>query len=104
MFLDAFKNVFLIISSGSSELGKIVLISLEVTLTATIIASFFGIITGFLLAISEFRFKKWVITFLNTTLAIPTVVIGLFLYGLLSRNGVFGELSLLYTKTSIFSR
>ncbi len=101
MFFDAFENIFLIISSGSTDLGIIVWISLEVTLIATIIASVFGIIIGFILAITEFKFKQLIISILNTSLAIPTVVIGLFLYGLLSRSGVFGNFSLLYTKTAI---
>lgn len=101
MFLDAFKSIFLIIGSGNTELGTIILISLEVTLTATFIASLFGIICGFLLAVTDFKFKKILIAVLNTSLAMPTVVIGLFLYGLLSRNGIFGNMSLLYTKTAI---
>ena len=101
MFLDAFRNIYLIIGAGNTELGKIVWISLEVTFWATCIASIFGIIFGLLLAITEFKLKQWIISLLNTTLAIPTVVIGLFLYGLLSRSGVLGELSLLYTKTAM---
>ncbi len=101
MFTDAFKNIFEIISSGQTELLQIVQTSLQVTFTATVIASLSGVILGFMLSISRFKHKNGIIAILNTTLAVPTVVIGLFLYGLLSRNGIFGNLSLLYTKTAI---
>jgi tungstate transport system permease protein len=42
-----------------------------------------------------------VITILNTLLALPTVVIGLFVYAFISRRGIFGPLDLLYTQEAI---
>jgi tungstate transport system permease protein len=41
------------------------------------------------------------ITVLNTMLALPTVVIGLFIYAFISRRGIFGPLDLLYTQQAI---
>jgi len=45
----------------------------------------------------EFRVKRLMITILNTLLALPTVVIGLFVYSIISRRGYLGSLELLYT-------
>jgi tungstate transport system permease protein len=56
---------------------------------------------GFAIAFSEFSGKHMVITVLNTLLALPTVVIGLFVYAFVSRRGVFGPLDLLYTQKAI---
>lgn len=51
------------------------------------------------------RGKQLVVTFFNTMLALPTVVIGLLVYSLLSRRGVFGSLGWLYTqKAMIFGQ
>jgi tungstate transport system permease protein len=56
---------------------------------------------GFLIAVREFRGKRAVITVMNTLLALPTVVIGLFVYAFLSRRGILGSLGMLYTPWAI---
>ncbi len=83
------------------ELYFVVYVSLYVSFFSTLIASILGIPLGFLVAVKEFRGKRAVITILNTLLALPTVVIGLFAYAFLSRKGVLGDLGLLYTPWAI---
>ncbi len=83
------------------ELYFIVYISLYVSFFSTIVASILGVPLGFVIAIKEFRAKRVVITVLNTLLALPTVVIGLFVYAFLSRRGILGYLGLLYTPKAI---
>ncbi|RQD79157.1 ABC transporter permease [Desulfonatronospira sp. MSAO_Bac3] len=83
------------------ELYFIVYISLYVSFFSTLIASVLGIPLGFLVAVKEFRGKRAVITILNTLLALPTVVIGLFVYAFLSRRGILGDLGMLYTPWAI---
>ena len=83
------------------ELYFIVYISLYVSFFSTIVASILGVPLGFVIAIKEFRAKRVVITVLNTLLALPTVVIGLFVYSFLSRRGILGYLGLLYTPKAI---
>lgn len=83
------------------ELYFIVYVSLKVSLMSTLIASVLGVPLGFFIAIRHFRGKRGVITVLNTLLALPTVVIGLFVYALLSRQGALGHLGLLYTPAAI---
>ena len=83
------------------ELYHIVYVSLRVSLFSTLIASLFGIPLGFFIAVRRFRGKRAAITVLNTLLALPTVVIGLFVYALLSRQGALGHLGMLYTPGAI---
>ncbi|WP_028575610.1 ABC transporter permease [Desulfonatronovibrio hydrogenovorans] len=83
------------------ELYFIVYISLYVSFFSTLVASILGVPLGFVIAVNEFRGKRGVITVLNTLLALPTVVIGLFVYAFLSRRGMLGHLGLLYTPAAI---
>ena len=83
------------------ELYSIVAVSLQVSAASTVFASVLGIPLGFALAIRPWRGQRLAIAFFNTMLALPTVVIGLFVYAFISRQGVFGPLDLLYTRTAI---
>ncbi len=65
--------------------------------TAALIAIPLGLTT----ALNEFRGKALLIQVLNTLMALPTVVVGLVLYGLLSRQGAFGDFGLLYTRGAV---
>ena len=79
----------------------IIQVSLKVSGTSTIIASVVGVPAGFIIAFQNFRCKRLLITILNTLLALPTVVIGLFVYAFLSRRGIFGAFDLLYTQKAM---
>jgi tungstate transport system permease protein len=72
-----------------------------VSSVSTLIASLVGVPAGFFIGFGEFRGKGMVITVLNTLLALPTVVVGLFVYAFISRRGIFGPLDLLYTQKAI---
>lgn len=87
--------------SLDQEMYFIVYVSLYVSFFSTLIASILGVPLGFLIAVNRFRGKRAVITILNTLLALPTVVIGLFVYAFLSRRGMLGFLGLLYTPKAI---
>lgn len=56
---------------------------------------------GLATALNEFRGKTMLLQGLNTLMALPTVVVGLLLYGLLSRQGIFGHYGLLYTAAAV---
>ena len=83
------------------EVYGIVLTSIWISLAAVIIAAVISIPLGILTASTSFRGKAMLLQTLNTLMAVPTVVIGLLLYGLLSRRGAFGELGLLYTPVAV---
>ncbi len=99
--LDSIGAAVRMIWSMDREMWFVVYISLYVSFFSTLIASLFGVPFGFLIAVRRFRGKRVVITILNTMLALPTVVIGLFVYTFLSRRGIFGALGLLYTPEAI---
>ena len=82
-------------------LFEVTLLSLQVTLTAAVLASFIGMPFGAWLALSRFKARRWVIATLNALMGIPPVVVGLIVYVMLSRSGPFGVLNLLFTPTAM---
>ncbi len=99
--IDSFLSALLLIWSMDHELLVIVQVSLKVSAISTLIASVVGIPAGFFIAFNPFYGKRLLITVLNTLLAMPTVVIGLFVYAFISRRGIFGAFDLLYTQKAI---
>jgi tungstate transport system permease protein len=99
--LDSFFSALLLLWSIDPELMEIVSVSLKVSSSSTLIASIVGVPAGFLIAFREFPGKRLLITILNTLLALPTVVVGLFVYAFISRRGILGVLDLLYTQKAM---
>jgi tungstate transport system permease protein len=87
--------------SGDVEVYGVALLTLKVAAIATTVACLAGIPAGFLLATNPFWGRRAALTVVNTALAFPTVVVGLLLYGLLSRRGPLGGLGLLYSWQAI---
>ena len=83
------------------EVLAIALTSLKVSTTAALLASIIGVPIGFLIGISKFTGRGLIITLLNTLMALPTTVVGLFGYAFLTRQGPFGPLQLLFTPMAI---
>ncbi|APX90505.1 ABC transporter permease [Brevirhabdus pacifica] len=83
------------------DLIEITLRSLQVTLTAVVIASAIGLPMGAWLAINRFRFRRETIALLNALMGLPPVVVGLIVYLMLSRSGPFGVFGLLFTPTAM---
>jgi len=100
-FLDSFKSALLLLWSLDPELLNVVSVSLNVSFFSTLISSLIGVPLGLAVALNEFRGKRFLTTILNTLLALPTVVIGLFVYSFISRRGLLGPLELLYTQKAI---
>ncbi len=99
--IDSFLSASLLLWELDQELLQIIYVSLKVSSISTLIASMVGIPAGVFIAFGEFRGKRLLITVLNTLLALPTVVVGLFVYAFISRRGIFGPLDLLYTQKAI---
>jgi tungstate transport system permease protein len=100
-FVDSFFSALSLMRSLDPELMTVVGVSLKVSCLSTLAASLVGVPLGLGIGFSEFPGKRGVITLLNTLLALPTVVIGLFVYSFISRRAVFGSLDLLYTQNAI---
>jgi tungstate transport system permease protein len=100
-FIDSLIEAFKLIIHFDSSIYQIVWTSLKISLIATTTAGIVAIVSGIYIGISEFRLKRTLQHILNTLMAMPTVMIGLVLYGLLSRKGPMGELGLLYTQPAV---
>ena len=92
---------FRLLFTGDPGLWAIIFVSLKVSLLAMAIAAPLAIAIGYRLATASFRGRKWVILVNQGLLASPTVVVGLILYLLLSRQGIFGSLHLLFTRKAM---
>lgn len=101
LLIDSIKSAFLLLISLDSELLEIIAVSLKVSGSSTFIASLLGVPAGFIIAHTNFYGKRFLLTCLNTLLAMPTVVIGLVVYSFISRRGILGPLELLYTQKAI---
>jgi tungstate transport system permease protein len=96
-FIEALK----IIISLDREFLSTISVSLIVAGTSTLIATLTGVPFGVWIAHKEFRGKRAVITILHTLMSLPTVLVGLMVYSLISRSGPLGSLGLLYTRTAM---
>ncbi|MEO9825756.1 MAG: ABC transporter permease [Paracoccaceae bacterium] len=95
------QAAFWLIIRGDADLIEITLRSLQVSLTALVIASAIGLPLGTWLAVRRFRYRRAAIATLNALMGLPPVVVGLIVYLLLSRSGPFGVLGLLFTPSAM---
>jgi tungstate transport system permease protein len=101
LLIDSFLSAILMVISMDAEMVAIIGVSLRVSCTSTVLAGLIGVPLGFVIAFDDFTGKRMTITVLNTLLALPTVVIGLFVYAFVSRRGIFGPFDLLYSQQAI---
>ncbi len=94
---EGFRRAFYLIAGLDSELLSIIFLSLRVSGLALLIASALGLPLGALIALRRFPLRGTVISLMNTFMGLPPVVVGLFLYLILSRSGPLGFMGLLYT-------
>jgi tungstate transport system permease protein len=90
-----------LMAGADPELRRIVSLSLEVSLAAAFLACAMGLPLGAWIAVHRFRGRRVAIVFLNALLGLPSVVVGLIFYLLLSRAGPLGSLGILFTPTAI---
>src|SRR5947207_3592406 len=83
------------------ELWHIVALSLEVSLSAVLIATVLGLPLGAALAVKRFAGRRGVIVLLNALMGLPPVVVGLLIYLLLSPAGPLGPLGILFTPSAM---
>lgn len=83
------------------EVLQITSLSLQVSAIATVISLLIGLPFGTWLALGEFRGRSFVLSIINTGMALPPVVVGLVVAMSLWRSGPFGDLRLIYTPAAI---
>ncbi|MFZ9163766.1 MAG: ABC transporter permease [Polynucleobacter sp.] len=92
-FLDAFA----LLAHLDAAIVRIVITSLQVSITALILGTIVGLPLGAWLATEEFAGKRVAIVILNSMMGIPTVIVGVLVYLILSRSGPFGEWGWLFS-------
>jgi tungstate transport system permease protein len=100
-FGAAFGLAFHLIFSGDPDLAEIILLSLQVSLTAVSTACLIGLPIGAAAAVYRFPGRNALILALNAMMGLPPVVVGLLIYLTLSNAGPLGVLGLLYTPTAM---
>ncbi len=101
LLVDGFAKAIALLTSLDQEVLAITLLSLKVSVTATLISLVLGISSGTLLALADFPGKRLIVSIVNTGMGLPPVVVGLFVTIFLWRNGPFGYLDILYTPTAM---
>lgn len=97
LFYDTVREAVHLLLSGDGELWQVVFLSLRVSGLAILLGILIGIPIGTVVALSRFRGRRIVIALIHTGFALPPVVVGLFVYMLLSRTGPAGGLGILFT-------
>lgn len=98
---ESLRTAFGLIMARDPDVVSAVTVSVVVALWSTLFAALAGIPAGVALGVTEFPGKRGVVTLLNTLMALPTVVVGLFVYSIISRQGPLGGLGLLFTPQAI---
>ncbi len=98
---EGFIKAFDLIFSFNQELLNIIFLSLKVSGIALLIATATGLSLGAVVGLKRFPLKGIIISLMNTFMGLPPVVVGLFLYLILSRSGPLGFMGLLYTPSAM---
>jgi tungstate transport system permease protein len=96
-FGQALWSALRLLALGDSTLAGIVLLSLAVSLSAVALATLLGLPLGAALAVGRFPGRRALVVLLNALMGLPPVVVGLFVYLILSRAGPLGSLGILFT-------
>jgi len=97
MLVNILETAFNLIITLDSNLFEIINLSLKVTLSALFIAISISIPLGAYLVFYKNRLQSFIVLISNTLMGMPPVVLGLLIYTLVSKKGVFGFLDILYT-------
>ena len=101
IILEGIGQAFILLVTFDPEVIGITWFSLKVSGTATLISLVIGMSAGTAVALAQFPGRRFVVSLINTGMALPPVVVGLFVTIFLWRNGPFGYLEILYTPTAI---
>lgn len=100
-YSESLKTALELITSRDPDVVSAVTVSVVVSLWSTLFASLAGVPAGVAIAVTEFPGKRAAVTLLNTLMALPTVVVGLFVYSIISRQGPLGGFGILFTPSAM---
>ena len=95
------REAIRLLITGDRDVWSVVLLSLRVSLSATLVSLLLGVPLGALLALNRFPGRALVVGLVHTGMGLPPVTAGLIVSLLLWRNGPLGALRLLYTPTAM---
>ncbi|HWI62022.1 MAG TPA: ABC transporter permease [Symbiobacteriaceae bacterium] len=95
------KQAIYLLVTGDPETWKITFLTLRVSGMATLISVLLGVPLGVVLALARFPGRRFLISLVNTGMALPPVVVGLWVSIFLWRNGPLGFLGIMYTPTAM---
>ncbi len=101
MLINILETAFNLIISFNEDLFEIIGLSLRVTMSALLIAVLISIPLGAFLVFYKNRLQSFIVLLANTLMGMPPVVLGLLIYTLVSKQGIFGFLDILYTPTAM---
>jgi tungstate transport system permease protein len=101
LVVDGVRHALALLFGGDGEVWAILLLSLQVSASATLISLLIGIPAGAALALARFPGRGLVVSAVNTGMGLPPVVVGLFVTLLLWRSGPLGAWEILYTPAAI---
>lgn len=100
---NAFSAALNLILSADATLSEVVLLSLQVTLSAILLSALIGLPAGAALALMRFPGRSVLIVLFNALMGLPPVVAGLAMYLLLSRSGPLGDWGWLFTPKAMIA-
>ncbi len=96
-----FARVLSLLIGGDPALAQIVILSFQVSGIALVMAALVGLPLGAWLGLSRFRGYGLAVALIYTGMGLPPVVVGLFVYLFLSRQGPLGFLNWLFTPNAM---
>jgi tungstate transport system permease protein len=99
--LESFHSAFILIINLDPELLNIMYLSLKISGSALVSATLLGLPLAMMLGLTRIPLKGFLLNLMNTCMGLPPVVVGLFIYLMLSRSGPLGFMGLLYTPTAM---
>jgi tungstate transport system permease protein len=99
--MEVLQDTISLLFGGNPELRQIIAVTLQMSLSSTLISICLGIPLGTLIGIFEFKGKRILMRIIHTLMGLPPVVAGLLVFFLLSRSGPLGEYKLLYSVTAM---
>jgi len=101
LIIQGIANAFQLLVHGDAYVLQVTLLTLAVSLSATVISLFAGIGLGTIIGLTRFVGRRFLVSLINTGMGAPPVVVGLIVSVMLWRNGPLGLFRLMYTPYAI---
>ena len=101
LIFEGIVNAFQLLVHGDREVVRITLLSLGVSLSATVISLFIGVTLGTIIGLNRFFGRRFLVSLINTGMGAPPVVVGLIVSVFLWRSGPLGFFHIMYTPYAI---